>query len=113
MKFETGPTMKKMLPESPTWYTMSSASAHGLTWMLRQASPAFGSELEIKPDLMQAAASAQSAISASGLIVKSYALYYGHDPEPLIRESRQRRAMIDGWMKNAVGLQAQQQENRI
>ncbi|MER7674678.1 hypothetical protein ABTY61_40330 [Kitasatospora sp. NPDC096128] len=75
--------------------------------MLRQAVPVAGPELVLQLEEMQVAASAQSAISASGLIVESYARYYGHDPESLVRESRSRRAMIDGWMKNWVGLQTQ------
>lgn len=108
MRFETGPTMMKLLPQSPSWYTISSATAHSATWMLRQAVPEAGPELVLKLDEMQVAASAQAAISASGLIVESYALHYGHDPEPLIRDSRSRRAMVDGWMRNWVGLQAQQ-----
>jgi hypothetical protein len=67
--------------------------------MLRQAAPVAGVELDLQLDLMQLGTSAEAVISASGLIVKAYACYYGHDPEPLVRQSRSRRGMIDGWMR--------------
>jgi hypothetical protein len=47
------------------------------------------------PDLLEVAAAAESAISASALIIRRHAMYYGHDPEPRLRQSRQRRDMLD------------------
>ena len=51
------------------------------------------------PDLLEVAAAAESAISASALIIRRHAMYYGHDPEPRLRQSRQRRDMLDVLMR--------------
>jgi hypothetical protein len=58
-----------------------------------------GSDLSLTPDLMDVAAAAESAISASALIIERHATYYGYDPEPRVRQSRQRRAMLDVLMR--------------
>jgi hypothetical protein len=100
IKPEIGPLMAKLLPESPTWYVISSGTAHSATWMLRDAIVSSDPVLTLSPSLMEVAAASQSAISASALIIKGYALYYGHDPEPQVRRSRRRRQMLDTWMRD-------------
>lgn len=94
---QVGPLMAKLLPESPTWYNISSGTAHGATWVLRDAVMSSDPDLTLTPDLLEVAAATQSAISASALIIKGYGLYYGHDPEVWVRRSRQRRCMLDAW----------------
>jgi hypothetical protein len=51
------------------------------------------------PDPLEVAAAAESAISAPALIIRWHATYYGHDPEPRLRQSRQRRDMLDVVMR--------------
>ncbi|HTU74090.1 MAG TPA: hypothetical protein VMG38_11290 [Trebonia sp.] len=97
VKFETGPLMEELLPESPGWYLQSSGISHSATWLLDGAvlEGRGGPELSFTPDLMEVAAATQTAISASGLIIERHAAYYGFDPEPHVRKSRHRRGMLD------------------
>ena len=54
------------------------------------------------PDLLEVAAAAESAISGSALIIQTHATYCGYDPEPRVRQSRQRRDMLDVLMREQV-----------
>jgi hypothetical protein len=107
VKLDIGPLMTSLLPESPGWYLLSSGVAHSATWVLHSAvteeSP--GSRLDLTPDLLEAAAAAQTAISASALIIERHATYYGHDPEPRTSKSRQRRGMLDTLMRDQAARQ--------
>ena len=49
-------------------------------------------------DVLEVAA-AESAISAPALIIRRHATYYSHGPEPRLRQSRQRRDMLDVLMR--------------
>ena len=108
VRFETGPLMEEFLPESPGWYLQSSGISHSATWLLDGAvlegrgSP----ELSFTPDLMEVAAAAQTAISASGLIIGRHAAYYGFDPEPHVRKSRHRRGILDALIREHCDRQA-------
>lgn len=48
---------------------------------------------------MEVAAAAEAAISAPALIIRRHATYFGRDPEPRLRQSRQRRDMLDVLMR--------------
>jgi hypothetical protein len=58
-----------------------------------------GPHLALTLDLLEVAAAAESAITAPALIIRRHATYYGHDPEPRLRQSRQRRDMLDVLMR--------------
>lgn len=102
VKVDIGPLMENLLPESPGWYLLSSGIAHSATWVLHtaMAGPANTSEFALTPDLMELAAAAETAISATALIIRTHATYYGYDPEPQLRKSRQRRDMLDVLMRD-------------
>ncbi len=108
VKFEAGPLMESLLTESPGWYLLSSGVSHSAPWLLDTAviggrgSP----ELQLTPDLLEVAAAAQTAISASALIIERHATYYGFDPEPYVRKSRSRRGILDALMREQAIRQA-------
>lgn len=100
VKLEIGPLMASLLPDSPGWYRISSGIAHSADWVLQDAvAGTTGPDLMLTPDLMEVAAAAESAISASALIIGRHATYFGYDPEPRVRQSGQRRAMLDVLMR--------------
>jgi hypothetical protein len=107
IKLDIGPLVLGLLPESPGWYTMSSGTAHSGVWMLDSAvlSGRGGSELELTPDLLELASAAETAISASALLIDRHGTYFGFDPEPYMRKSRQRRAMLDTLMREQAARQ--------
>lgn len=45
---------------------------------------------------------AESAISGSALIILTHVTYCGYDPEPHLRQSRQRRNMLDVLLREQV-----------
>jgi hypothetical protein len=100
VKLDMGPLMNSLLPDSPGWYRISSGIAHSAAWVLSDAiAGTSGPDLALTPDLMEVAAAAESSISASALIIERHATYYGYDPEPRVRQSRQRREMLDVLMR--------------
>jgi hypothetical protein len=101
VKLDITQLMAARLPESPGWYLLSSGIAHSAAWVLHAAvaGAASGPELALTPDLLEVAAAAESAISGSALIIQTHAAYYGYDPEPRVRQSRQRRNMLDVLMR--------------
>lgn len=99
MKFETGPRMAKVMAEFPAWYTTSSAFAHSLTWTLGDSRrDEFSSDLVLELNVIEAGAAAAAAIHSSELLIGTYARYFGVDPEPLMKPSRQRWKMVDTYM---------------
>ena len=107
VKLDIGPLMAELLPESPGWYLLSSGIAHSAAWVLHAAvmGPVNGPELALTPDLLEVAAAAESAISGSALIIQKHATYYGYDPGPRLRQSQQRRNMLDVLMREQVARQ--------
>jgi hypothetical protein len=105
--------MAALLTESPTWYNISSGVTHSLYWGLRDAvaSPP-GESVALTPDLLGVGAAAESAISASGLILARCAAYYGHDAVARIRETRRRRESIDRLMQPIGAVRWARQNNR-
>lgn len=108
IKFETGPLMEELLGESPGWYLLSSGVSHSGPWVLHSAvvGDRAGPELSLTPDLLEVAAASQTAISASELVLERHATYFGFDPGPYTRKSRQRRTMLDTLMREQVVRQA-------
>jgi len=108
IKLDIGPLVLALLPESPGWYTMSSGTAHSGVWMLDSAvvGERGGPELQMTPDFLELASAAETAISASGLLINRHATYYGFDPQPYVSKSRQRRAMLDTLMRDQMARQA-------
>jgi hypothetical protein len=98
-----GDLMADLLPDSPSWYNIGSAVTHSVFWGLRdvvQSDP--GEPLDLLPDVMQVGAAAESAISASALILDRCGRYYGQDPGAQVQRARQRREKIDALMRRAV-----------
>jgi hypothetical protein len=100
VKLNVTEKMSDWLPDSPTWYNLSSGITHSHYWMLRGAmSPTHSAqELVLEPNLMEVAAAGQCAISGSRLIIETIADYYGHDPVEAGHASRVRRDSIDPYM---------------
>ncbi len=92
--------MTKLLPDSPSWYNISSSITHSHFRGLRDAVTSAGGEpLAMAPNLMEVGAAAECAISASGLLISRCAAYYGQDPGPYVQRSQERRARIDRHMQ--------------
>lgn len=108
IKFETGPLMEELLGESPGWYLLSSGVSHSGPWVLHSAvvGDRTGPELSLTPDLLEVAAASQTTVSAAELILERHANYFGFDPEPYTRKSRQRRTMLDTLMREQATKQA-------
>lgn len=108
LKFETGPLMEKLLIGSPSWYLLSSGVAHSAPWVLdsavsgNRATP----ELSLTPDLFEIAGASLVAIEASALLLERYGTYFGFDPEPYTRKSRQRRGILDTLVREQAERQA-------
>lgn len=109
VELKVGPEMKARLPEAPTWYSRGSGVAHSATWRLRQVvSPdSDSSDVTWEPDLVEIAEASIAAIYGSALVIKTYALYYGVDPEQFISKSRSRANMIEVWKANWIALEQQ------
>ncbi len=99
MNFETGPLMRKLLPDFPALYTMGSAIAHSMAWMLNEFREDHGPELQLNLNQTQLATAAKAGIASSELIVQTYARYYGLEPAPYVRESGGRIATVDRWIR--------------
>jgi len=100
VKLDVTELMGALLPESPTWYNISSGVTHSHYWGLRDAVASPGDEpLALTPDLLEVGAAAESAISASGLIIARAGAYYGHDPQTHLQRTRERRKAIDLHMR--------------
>jgi hypothetical protein len=92
--------MSDLLPDSPGWYVPASSVTHSLYWGLRDAiGSAPGEPLALTPSLGEVGAAAESAISASGLILARCADYYGHDAQAHLQQTKMRREAIDLRMR--------------
>jgi hypothetical protein len=100
VKLDVTGLMAELLTESPTWYNISSGVAHSLYWGLRDAVASQpGESVELTPDLLEVGAAAESAISASGVILARGAAYYGYDPATQLKAAAERRESIDRLMR--------------
>jgi len=100
---KAGDLMAELLPDSPSWYNIGSAVTHSVFWGLRdvvQSRP--GEPLDLLPDVMEVGAAAESAISASALILDRCGRYYGHDPRSQVQRAQEHREKIDALMRRAA-----------
>jgi hypothetical protein len=103
LTIKAGDLMAELLPDSPSWYNIGSAVTHSVFWGLRdvvQSRP--GEPLDLLPDVMEVGAAAESAISASALILDRCGRYYGQDPKAPVQRAQQRRERIDALMRRAA-----------
>ena len=101
LRFDVSENMSALLPDVPSFYSLSSGIVHSYFWMLRDsvAAPPTGPELNLAPDVMQVGGAALAAISASALMIGRCAHYYGHDPEPRLRANKDRYESVDQQMR--------------
>jgi hypothetical protein len=109
VKLNVTQLMSVLLPDSPGWYTPGSSIVHSRYWGLRDAiGSAPGEPLALTPALLEVGAAAETAISASGLVLARYAGYYGHDPSAHIQQAKVRREAIDLRMRRFAATQSWQ-----
>jgi hypothetical protein len=95
--------MAALLPDSPSWYNIGSSVTHSWYWGLRDVDGSRpGESMSLTANVLDVGAAAESAISASGLIVGRCARCYGHDPAAHLRRNRQRREAVDALMRRAT-----------
>jgi hypothetical protein len=100
LKLDVTALMADLLPDSPSWYNVSSSVAHSYFWGLRDAVlPSGPGPMGIAPNILEVGAAAQTAISASALIATRCAVYYGHDYRPYANGAKKRRERLDYYMK--------------
>jgi hypothetical protein len=95
--------MAGLLIESPSWYNIGSSVAHSSYWGLREVSKSRpDGPTELRPQVLDAGAAAESAISASALITDRWGRCFGHDPSARVQRSGERREAIDALMVRAT-----------
>ena len=103
LKINVTELMAELLPDSPSWYNIGSSVTHSIYWGLRDVDHSNpGEPLALTPNVLDVGAAAESAVSASGLILERCARCYGHDPSAHVRRTRQRREAIDSLMRRAT-----------
>ena len=104
LKINVTQLMAELLPDSPSWYNIGSSVTHSLYWGLRDVDGSRpGEPPALSPNVLDVGAAAESAISASGLILDRCGRCYGHDPSAHVQRSRERREAIDALMRRATG----------
>jgi hypothetical protein len=95
--------MAELLPDSPSWYNIGSSVAHSYYWGLRDVNGSRPSQpLSLTPDVMAVGAAAETAISASALILDRFGKMNGHDPSTQIQHAMKRREEVDALMRRAT-----------
>lgn len=103
LKINVTELMAELLPDSPSWYNIGSSVTHSLYWGLRDVNGSRpGEAMALTPKVLDVGAAAESAISASGLILARCAKSYGHDPSAHLRHTTKRREEIDALMRRAT-----------
>jgi hypothetical protein len=103
IKINIAELMAKLLPDSPSWYNIGSSVTHSIYWGLRDVDGSRpGEPPALTPNMLDVGAAAESAISASGLILDRCGKCYGYDPSAYIRRTRERREAIDALMRRAT-----------
>ena len=103
LKISVSELMAELLPDSPSWYNIGSSVTHSLYWGLRDVNRSRpGQPLALTPSVLDVGAAAESAISASGLILDRCARIYGHDPSAHLQLTKARREEIDALMRRAA-----------
>lgn len=102
LKINIADLMAELLPDSPSSYNIGSSVTHSIYWGLRDVDGSRpGEPLALTPNVLDVGAAAESAISASGLILDRCGKCYGHDPSAHVRSTRERREAIDALMRRA------------
>jgi hypothetical protein len=103
LKLNVSDLMAALLLDSPGWYNIGSSVTHSHYWGLRDVnSYRPGGPLKLTPNVLDIGAAAESAISASSLIIDRCGRCYGHDPNANVQLSRDRREAIDALMLRAT-----------
>jgi len=103
LKINITELMAELLPDSPSWYNIGSSVTRSLYWGLRDVDGSRpGEPLALTPNVLDVGAAAESAISASGLILGCCGRCYGHDPSAHIKRTVERREAIDALMRRAT-----------
>ena len=103
LKINVTELMAGLLPDSPSWYNIGSSVTHSIYWGLRDVDGSRpGEPLALTPNVLDIGAAAESAISASGLILDRYGRCYGHDPRAHTQRTMERREAIDALMRRAT-----------
>jgi len=103
LKINITELMAALLPDSPSWYNIGSSVTHSRYWGLRDVDGSRpGEPLALTPNVLDVGAAAESAISASGLILGRCGRCYGHDPSAHIKRTVERREAIDALMRRAT-----------
>jgi hypothetical protein len=103
LKISVSELMAELLPDVPSWYNIGSSVTHSLYWGLRDVNHSRpGQPLALTPSVLDVGAAADSAISASGLILDRCAQIYGHDPSAHLQLTKARREEIDSLMRRAA-----------
>jgi hypothetical protein len=104
LKINVTELMTELLPDSPSWYNIGSSVTHSIYWGLRDVDGSRpGEPLALTPSVLDVGAAAESAISASALILDRCGRCYGHDPGAHVQSSKDRREAIDTLMRRATG----------
>jgi hypothetical protein len=103
LKINVSELMAELLPDSPSWYNIGSSVTHSLYWGLRDINHSRPDQpLALTPSVLDVGAAAESAISASGLILDRCARIFGHDPAARLQHTKARREEIDALMRRAT-----------
>jgi hypothetical protein len=103
LKINVTELMAEVLPDSPSWYNIGSSVTHSIYWGLRDVDGSRpGEPPALRPNVLDVGAAAESAISASGLILDRCGRCYGHDPSAHVQRTRERREAIDALMRRTA-----------
>jgi hypothetical protein len=103
LKINITEQMAQRLTDSPSWYNVGSSVTHSLYWGLRDVNHSRPDQpLALTPSILDVGAAAESAISASGLILDRWARIFGHDPGAHLQHTHARREEIDALMRRAA-----------
>lgn len=103
LKINVTKLMAELLPESPSWYNIGSSVSHSVYWGLQDVDHSRPDQpLSLAPGVLDVGAAAESALSASGLIIDRCGRCFGHDPSIHVQRSRDRRGVVDALMGRAT-----------
>lgn len=96
LKINLTALVEKYFADRPSWYRLSSGVIHSARWMLDDV--VVGSDhqgVTMVPDFMGIGAATMLAIDACQAVAKTYAQFYGHNPQLATRASALRTQVVD------------------
>ena len=94
---------RDVYPHRPSWYNSASGTAHSQPWALGTANKALeDGHLLFGANMLELGGAVLLALDAAAVLDRTYAAYFGHDPEPAARDYRFRDKAIDGAMAECV-----------